>query len=62
MKTINPKCTNEKSFEYSILISLHYYDLKSHKKDKINQISTLIITTLIQIIIIHLRIIILPFL
>ena len=34
MKTINPKCTNEKSFEYSILISLHYYDLKSHKKIK----------------------------
>ena len=33
MKTIHPKCTNEKSFEYSILISLHYYDLKSHKKD-----------------------------
>ena len=32
MKTINPECTNEESFKYSILISLHYYDLKSHKE------------------------------
>ena len=38
MKTINPKCTNEDSFKYSILISLHYYDLKSLKK-KINWIN-----------------------
>ena len=33
MKTINPKCTNDDSFKYSILISLHYYDLKSLKKN-----------------------------
>ena len=32
METINPKCTNEDSFKYSILISLHYYNLKSLKK------------------------------
>ena len=25
MKTINPKCTNEDSFKYSILTSLHCY-------------------------------------
>ena len=37
MKTINPKCSNEDSFNYSILISLHYYDLKSHK-ERINQL------------------------
>ena len=37
MKTINPKCTNEESFKYSILISLHYYDLKSHK-ERTNQL------------------------
>ena len=37
MKTINPKCTNEYSFKYSILISLHCYDLKSHK-ERINQL------------------------
>ena len=32
MKATNPKSTNENSFKYSILISLHYYDLKSHKE------------------------------
>ena len=37
MKTINPECTNEESFKYSILISLHYYDLKSHK-ERTNQL------------------------
>ena len=37
MKTINPKCRNEDSFKYSILISLHYYDLKSHK-ERTNQL------------------------
>ena len=37
MKTINPKCANEESFKYSILISLHYYDLKSHK-ERTNQL------------------------
>ena len=36
MRTINPKCTNEDSFKYSILISLHYYDLNNHK-ERINQ-------------------------
>ena len=32
MRTINPKCTNKDSFKYSILISLYYYDLNSHKE------------------------------
>ena len=31
MKTVNPKCSNEDLFKYSILISLHYYDLNTHK-------------------------------
>ena len=30
MRSINPKCTNDNSFKYSALISLHYYDLKHH--------------------------------
>ena len=38
MKIINPKCTNEDSFKYSILISLHYYELNIHKK-RINQLN-----------------------
>ena len=38
MKTINPKCTNENSFKYSILISLYYYDLNVHK-ERINQLN-----------------------
>ena len=37
MKTINPKCTDEDSFKYSITISLHYYDLNTHK-ERINQL------------------------
>ena len=37
MKSINPKCWHEDSFKYSILISLHYYDVKSHK-ERINQL------------------------
>ena len=37
MRSINPKCTNDKSFKYSILISLHYYDLKHHL-ERINQL------------------------
>ena len=37
MKSINPKCSNEDSFKYSILISLHYYDVKLHK-ERINQL------------------------
>ena len=32
MKTINPKCSNENSFKYSILISLHHYQLNLHKE------------------------------
>ena len=32
MRSINPKCSNEDSFKYSILISIHYYDLKVHKE------------------------------
>ena len=36
MKTINPKCTNDDSFKYSILISLHYHDLNDHK-ERINK-------------------------
>ena len=30
MRSINPKCANNKSFKYSILISLYYYELKHH--------------------------------
>lgn len=30
MRTINPKCSNSESFKYSVLISLHYYDLSDH--------------------------------
>ena len=37
MRTINPKCTNEDSFKYSILISLYYYELNNHK-ERINQL------------------------
>ena len=32
MRSINPKCSNVDSFKYSILISIHYYDLKIHKE------------------------------
>ena len=32
MKSINPKCTNEDSFKYSILISLYYYELNTHRE------------------------------
>ena len=37
MHSINPKCTNHESFKYSILISLHCYDLKHHPEN-INQL------------------------
>ena len=37
MKTIKPKCTNEDSFKYSVLIELHYNDLNSHK-ERISQL------------------------
>ena len=36
MISIFPKFLNENSFKHSILISLHDYDLKSHK-ERINQ-------------------------
>ena len=32
MRKINPKCSNEDSFKYSMLISLHYYDISFHLK------------------------------
>ena len=38
MKSINPKCTNENSFKYTVLISLHYYDLNTHK-ERTNQLN-----------------------
>ena len=38
MKTVNPKCTDNDSFKYSILITLHYYDLNVHK-EKTNQLN-----------------------
>ena len=38
MRTINPKCTNEDSFKYSILVSLHYYELNNHR-ERINQLN-----------------------
>ena len=38
MRTINPKCTNEDSFKYSILFSLHYYELNNHP-ERINQLN-----------------------
>ena len=38
MKTINPKCTDADSFKYSVIISLHYFDLYNHK-ERINQLN-----------------------
>ena len=38
MKSINPKCANYDSFKYSILISLHYYELNKHK-ERINKLN-----------------------
>ena len=38
MRTINPQCTNNNSFKYSILISLHYYELNNHP-ERINQLN-----------------------
>ena len=32
MTKVNPKCTNIDSFKYSILISLHYYDISHHRE------------------------------
>lgn len=30
MRNINPKCHDKDSFKYSILASLHYYDINNH--------------------------------
>ena len=38
MRAINPKYTNENSFKYSILFSLHYYELNNHP-ERINQLN-----------------------
>ena len=38
MRTINPQCTNNNFFKYSILISLHYYELNNHP-ERINQLN-----------------------
>ena len=38
MKTINARCMNDDTFKYSIIISLHYYDLNSHK-ERIKQLN-----------------------
>ena len=40
MRKINPKCCNEDSFMYSILISLHYYDI-SHNPERITKLMLL---------------------
>ena len=32
MRKINPKSNNNDSFKYSILISLHYYNIPSHRE------------------------------
>ena len=37
MRKINPKCSNEDSFMYSIVISLHYYDI-SHNPERISNL------------------------
>ena len=37
MRTINPKSSNEDSFKYSILCSLHYYDI-SHHPERISEL------------------------
>ena len=37
MRSINPKRINNDSFEYSILISLHYYEINNHP-ERINQL------------------------
>ena len=38
MKTINPRCMNDDSFKYSIIVSLHYYDLNTNK-ERTNQLN-----------------------
>ena len=41
MRSINPKCTNEDLFKYSILIPLHYYELNNHT-ERINQLKKIL--------------------
>lgn len=38
MRTVNPKCTNDNSFKYSILISKHYYELNDYP-ERTNQLN-----------------------
>ena len=38
MRSKNPKCSNNNSFMYSIIISLHYYELSSHP-ERIKQLN-----------------------
>ena len=38
IRAINPKCTDNDSFKYSIIISLHYYDLNTNK-ERTNQLN-----------------------
>ena len=35
MRKINPKCSDDESFMYSIIISIHYYDI-SHNPERIS--------------------------
>ena len=39
MRSINPKCSNKNSFIYSVIISLHYYELSTHpeRTNKLNK-------------------------
>ena len=39
MRSINPKCSNKNSFMYSVIISLHYYELSTHpeRTNKLNK-------------------------
>ena len=39
MRSINPKCANKNSFIYSVIISLHYYELSTHpeRTNKLNK-------------------------
>ena len=43
MKSINTKCADNDSFKYSIIISLHYYDLNT-RKERTNQLNKYIST------------------
>ena len=39
MRSVNPKCSNKNSFMYSVIISLHYYELSTHpeRTNKLNK-------------------------